>query len=310
MPACAAAPRKRGLDAEVASARRRSPRRSARRGRTRSRTSLRSTRGVERLRAGERDLLADREQQLEVDRRALAADAGARAPAAPRPRPCCRRRGSPSLAFSQTPSASTGSTGACSGHRVEVRAQQHASRRARSPPARAGSAREQVAAVEPIARAGAVLLDLEPERAQLGDHALARSARSLPGRALDRGTARRRWRSGSAARARRRRRAGAASLTAAADARRRAGDAPRSAGRCDASSRAARAPARRAMNSRNSGAGRSGRDLNSGWNWEATKNGCSLELDRPRPGARRARCPTSRRPGRLCRRLRSRLLTS
>ena len=28
-----------------------------------------------------------------------------------------------------------------------------------------------------------------------------------------------------------------------------------------------------AMNSRNSGAGRSGRDLNSGWNWEATKNG-------------------------------------
>ena len=36
----------------------------------------------------------------------------------------------------------------------------------------------------------------------------------------------------------------------------------------------ARARARRATKSRNSGAGRSGRDLNSGWYCEATKNGC------------------------------------
>ena len=34
-----------------------------------------------------------------------------------------------------------------------------------------------------------------------------------------------------------------------------------------------------ATNSRNSGAGRSGRDLNSGWNCEATKNGWSAQLD-------------------------------
>ena len=81
-------------------------------GRTRTRSGCAAARR-RRRRAGERALLADREQQLELDGRALRVQlAGERGP---RPRrPCCRRRGS-SLAFSQTPSLSIGSTGACRG---------------------------------------------------------------------------------------------------------------------------------------------------------------------------------------------------
>ena len=76
---------------------------------------------------------------------------------------------------------------------------------------------------------------------------------------------------------------------------------------------ARRSPAARssaaAMKSRNSGAGRSGRDLNSGWNCEADEERVIVELDHLHQalvgrGAGHASGP------RVCRRLRSRLLTS
>ena len=97
---------------------------------------------VERLGARERVLLADGEQQLDADRRALDRGARARARAGPRRRPCCRRRGSSSSALSQPPSTQTGSTAPVVRDGVEVRAEQDAVRSARG-----RDAREQVAAL-------------------------------------------------------------------------------------------------------------------------------------------------------------------
>ena len=63
-----------------------------------------------------------------------------------------------------------------------------------------------------------------------------------------------------------------------------------------------------AMKPLNSGAGRSGRDLNSGWNCEATKNGWSSSSTTSTKRSS-GEVPEMLRPA-LCKRLRSRLLTS
>jgi hypothetical protein len=148
-----------------------------------------SLRGVERASASEARLLAHGEQQLDVDRRALAADVA-------REREHDGDRG-----------LVVGAEDALVGvlphavdqhrldrrmrrHRVEVRAQQHRSpllavrRAGRAAGLAGGDPREQVAAVGVRERARVVLVDLHAERAQLGDHALG-AATLEAGRALD-----------------------------------------------------------------------------------------------------------------------------
>ena len=109
-------------------------------------------RGVERARARERDLLADGEQQLDVDRRALRGGRGARAPAARRPRPCCRRRGSPRWRSPsrrrRAPARPAPAAAPCRGARTAAAsAPARPASRAPAPAVPAGIAREQVAAV-------------------------------------------------------------------------------------------------------------------------------------------------------------------
>ncbi len=146
-------------------------------------------RGVERARAGQRDLLADREQQLDVHRRALAADVA-------REREQHRHGGlvvgAEDAVVGVLPAAVDEHRldGRAQRHRVEVRAQQQrAPLGGRSTGGVAAGprrdAREQVAAVG-AARAARrrPRATVDAERAQLGDHALG--ARALaPGRALD-----------------------------------------------------------------------------------------------------------------------------
>src|SRR5581483_11871393 len=160
--------------------------------------------------------------------------------------------------------------------RVEVRAQQH-----RAPAAAAArEARQQVAAVGADRLAGAVLADLEAERRELGAGSLAqrravdraqlgedrmqvallqRAGGRVPG-----GVERALGRPPPLGAVTRHDRAVLSPATPAADARvsetRSSCAAPRSLPRSIAA----------ATNSRNIGAGRSGRDLNSGWTWEAT----------------------------------------
>ena len=204
MPACAAAPRKRASRRKWLGER--DDHLADRRGVVEDvAEAAAQARRVERAGAGQRALLADREQQLEVDRRALGvrrwrASASSTATAALLSAPRI-----PSLAFSQTPSTSTGSTGACSGtvsrwaHSSSERRRRP--RRLRVPVAAAGRRASRLPQSEPVERPGVVLLDLDAQRAQL-----ARSTRSaqraLAARRGSRsGTARRTCRSGSGARA-------------------------------------------------------------------------------------------------------------
>ena len=143
-------------------------------------------RGVERARAGERDLLADGEQQLDVDRRTLAAHVA-------RERQHHGDRGlvvgaeDAVVRVLPAVSSSTGSTGARSGtvsrcaHSSSERPFGALLRGAR--PVR-GDEREQVAAVRARDQPRVVLVDLDAERAQLRDHAL-RAGALVARRALD-----------------------------------------------------------------------------------------------------------------------------
>ena len=72
---------------------------------------------------------------------------------------------------------------------------------------------------------------------------------------------------------------------------RRRGVVDRRAGAAARDPRPGRAPPR--TNAANSGCGRSGRLLNSGCAWVATKNGCDRAARRTRRGGRRARCPST-----------------
>ena len=248
----------------------------------------------------------DGEQQLDVDRRALATRA-AREREDHRDRRLVvgaedRRR----CAFSQhaldaAPARSAPSSGTvsrCAHSRID----------AARPSRRRACRAEQVARSPSRSRRRRVVLarPRAPSAAQLGGDALG--ARALvPRRALDRAQLGER----SLQVARAPARAGAPSRLARVTAATRSpACGPRAASALAPPARArARARARRATNSRNSGAGRSGRDLNSGWYCEATKNGCVGQLDdldEPLVG----RGAASRRGPRASSRLRSRLLTS
>ena len=218
----------------------------------------------------------------------------------------------PSLAFSQPPSTSTGSTGACSGtvsRWAHSSTERPASRR--SPLAARGGRdpREQVAAVGADRRAGVVLLRPR-RRARAARRSRAPRTRARCPTGSRSGTAPRTCRSGSAARARR--------LCDAA--RRRRHDRPaRCAGAAGAADRASCTPHAR---SRAGGALERGRDevaeqrrralrarLELGVELRGDEEGVVLELDHLDQalvgrGARRRAGPA------LCRRLRSRLLTS
>ena len=165
-------------------------------------------------------------------------------------------------------------TGAGERHGVEVRAEQDRAARPPGPSIRASRLPES----EPVCGAAAVLLDLEPERAQLGGHGVGHGALA-PRRALDLAQADEIGDQPLALAAERRcgtaltgakLLAGAAWRAAASRPWTRPGPpAPRP-------ERASRARSSAApTNSRNSGCGRSGRDLNSGWYCDATKNGWS-----------------------------------
>ena len=116
---------------------------------------------VERLRPAERDLLADREQQLDPDRGRLTRGraAAARARASPRPRPCCRRRGSPRSRSPSRRRRTTGSTGAASGTVSRWAHSRMLCRAAARDRARAGCPQS-----DAERGAGAVLVDLEADR--------------------------------------------------------------------------------------------------------------------------------------------------
>ena len=253
------------------SARRRRSRRSAWRGRRRSRTRRAAGRRRTPWRRRARSP-RDGEQQLDADRRAL--DAARRPPSitataallsAPRiavvARSPSRRRRSPARS---APPAATVSRCA---HSRTVRG-----------PTRPGMRASRLPHSAPVAAAASSSSTSRPIAAQLGGDGLrARRARGRTGSGSR--TAARTCRSAGRARPRRpasraaqrpsARRPLAARVTAHAATLDRGLHGGRAPGALAAL--AQRAP----TNSRNSGAGRSGRDLNSGWNCEATKNGWS-----------------------------------
>ena len=214
---------------------------------------------------------------------------GARPPrASPRPPPCCRRRGSSRRRCGRTPSSDDRldaalRAGPCRGGRRG----RSACRPSRS--ARAGTRRLPV--VEPIRAPGVVLVDLEPERSR---GSRARGRRPPAPRPA-----------GSAAppargRGRKHVRGPAGSHRAILRERRPLSHQDPWSGRTRARS-ATSATARSAAptKSRNSGAGRVGRDLNSGWNWLATNHGWSgqlHDLDQPALLERARRRSGRRRP--------------
>ena len=165
----------------------------------------------------------------------------------------------PSLRLRKIPSSRTTSTGAASGT-VSMWAQ---SRIVRAPRGREPG--EHVARIRARLGAAVVLLDLlEPERAQLGDHRIRHRA-LVARRALDL--------------------AETGELGEEPLALLRRGPTRELLGPRARPGAPARAAA--ATNSRPSGCGRGGRDLNSGWNWEATKNGWSRLGDLHQPVVRR-----------------------
>ena len=250
-------------------------------------------------------LLADGEQQLDVHRRALAvqtwrASASSTATAALLSAPRM-----PSFAFSQPPSSEHRLDRRLQRHRVEVRAQQQrralAGRLAAPRAARAGSARAGCRSPSRSRAPASSSLDRHAERAQLGDHALGAGSLAAGG-ALDPAQL------GERA-------VQIAALERADVATRRADGGHRTSGarrrllRCSACSRPSRstsrprAPAARSQRGGDEVAEQRRRALRAGLELRVELGGDEervlVELDRPRPGARRARCPETRRPGAL-----------
>ena len=151
-------------------------------------------RDVEGLRAGERVLLADGEEQLDADRQTLDRRRGGRAPAGRRPPPCCRRRGScrrrsPSRRR-RGPARSGRRAGRCPGARTAGRGARpsapgmRASRLPHSPPIASPAPSSSTSSPSPRSSAGHVVGDgpLAPRRA--GDRA-QRGERLVEPPALD-----------------------------------------------------------------------------------------------------------------------------
>ena len=159
------------------------------------------------------------------------------------------------MAFAQLPSRDDRLDRRGRRHRVEVGAEQDA--RLAAP----GDPREQVAAVGADRRAGVVLVGPRGRAPRARRSRGRRTARSSPDGLAIRHSARERLVQPRALGRRRR---------ASRSRRRREAADVAGPGSPASAARASAAP----TNSRNSGAGRFGRDLNSGWNCEATKNGC------------------------------------